>query len=92
MRLAHAPESVNIIVVDMQSILEAGMADMEAARERDPACDKYTQCILYFKGFQAIQCQRIAHWLWKKDRKVRCLSRVLLLGMCRMCSTCSMCI
>ncbi len=54
----------------VQSILEAGMADMEAAKERDPACDKYTQCILYFKGFQAIQCQRIAHWLWKKDRKV----------------------
>ena len=46
------------------------MADMEAAKERDPACDKYTQCILYFKGFQAIQCQRIAHWLWNKDRKV----------------------
>ena len=54
------------------------MADMEAARERDPACDKYTQCILYFKGFQAIQCQRIAHWLWKKDRKVPCLSQVHL--------------
>ena len=54
----------------VQSILEACMADMEAAKERDPACDKYTQCILYFKGFQAIQCQRIAHWLWKKDRKV----------------------
>ena len=46
------------------------MADMEAAKERDPACDKYTQCILYFKGFQAIQCQRIAHWLWQKGRKV----------------------
>ncbi|KAL0049483.1 hypothetical protein WJX82_003355 [Trebouxia sp. C0006] len=55
---------------DDSSILEAGMADMEAAKERDPACDKYTQCILYFKGFQAIQCQRIAHWLWKKDRKM----------------------
>ena len=54
----------------LQSILEACMADMEAAKERDPACDKYTQCILYFKGFQAIQCQRIAHWLWNKDRKV----------------------
>ena len=64
----------------MQSILEAGMADMEAARERDPACDKYTQCILYFKGFQAIQCQRIAHWLWKKDRKVPHLACLQLLG------------
>lgn len=55
---------------DDPDILEAGMADMEAAKERDPACDKYTQCILYFKGFQAIQCQRIAHWLWRKDRKM----------------------
>ncbi len=63
-----APTNKALLV---QSILEAGMADMEAAKERDPACDKYTQCILYFKGFQAIQCQRIAHWLWKKDRKVR---------------------
>ena len=62
-----APTNKALLV---QSILEAGMADMEAAKERDPACDKYTQCILYFKGFQAIQCQRIAHWLWKKDRKV----------------------
>lgn len=55
------------------------MADMEAAKERDPACDKYTQCILYFKGFQAIQCQRIAHWLWKKGRKVCAACRLQLL-------------
>ena len=60
-----------LLCLQLQSILEAGMADMEAAKERDPACDKYTQCILYFKGFQAIQCQRVAHWLWKKDRKVQ---------------------
>ncbi len=26
--------------------------------------------MLYFKGFQAIQCQRVAHWLWRKGRKV----------------------
>ena len=63
-------QSLLTLFMGSQSILEACMADMEAAKERDPACDKYTQCILYFKGFQAIQCQRIAHWLWKKDRKV----------------------
>ena len=54
----------------LQSILGAAIADMEAARQRDPACDKYTQCILHFKGFQAVQCHRISHWLWQKGRKV----------------------
>ena len=47
------------------------MADIQAVFERDAACDRYTQCILYFKGFQAIQCHRIAHWLWTRNRRVR---------------------
>lgn len=54
-----------------QSIMEACVADIQAVFERDPACDRYTQCILYFKGFQAIQCHRIAHWLWTHNRRVR---------------------
>eukprot|EP00882_Tetradesmus_deserticola_P004372 GHRQ01004616.1.p1 GENE.GHRQ01004616.1~~GHRQ01004616.1.p1 ORF type:complete len:244 (+),score=80.25 GHRQ01004616.1:266-997(+) len=53
------------------SIVDAALADMQACFDRDPACDKYTQCMLYFKGFQAIQCHRIAHHLWGKGRKVR---------------------
>jgi hypothetical protein len=52
-------------------IVDAALADMQAVFDRDPACDKYTQCLLYFKGFQAIQCHRIAHHLWDKGRKVR---------------------
>ena len=46
------------------------MADLQAVFDRDPACDKYTQCLLYFKGFQSIQCQRVAHWLWNHGRRV----------------------
>lgn len=42
---------------------------MQAVLDRDPACDKYTQCMLYFKGFQAVQSQRIAHWLWNQQRR-----------------------
>eukprot|EP00879_Flechtneria_rotunda_P014413 GHRR01015060.1.p3 GENE.GHRR01015060.1~~GHRR01015060.1.p3 ORF type:complete len:136 (+),score=43.33 GHRR01015060.1:755-1162(+) len=53
-----------------RAIVDAAMADMQAVLDRDPACDKYTQCLLYFKGYQAIQCQRIAHHLWGKGRKV----------------------
>jgi hypothetical protein len=52
-------------------IVDAALADMQAVFDRDPACEKYTQCLLYFKGFQAIQCHRIAHHLWDKGRKVR---------------------
>lgn len=47
---------------------------MQSVIDRDPACEKYTQCILYFKGFQAVQSQRIAHWLWKKGRKALALA------------------
>jgi serine O-acetyltransferase len=54
------------------SIVDAALADMQAVFDRDPACDKYTQCLLYFKGFQAIQCHRIAHHLWDQGRKVSC--------------------
>jgi serine O-acetyltransferase len=36
--------------------------------ERDPACHSYVQAFLFYKGFHALQCHRIAHWLWLQDR------------------------
>lgn len=54
---------------DDPGILEACHADVQAVRERDAACDKFLHCILYYKGFHAVQCHRIAHWLWLNDRK-----------------------
>lgn len=44
-------------------------ADIVAIEERDPACHRYVQPLLYFKGFLAIQTHRIAHWLWRQNRK-----------------------
>jgi serine O-acetyltransferase len=44
-------------------------ADICAHRERDPACNTYTMPLLFFKGYQALQSQRIAHWLWKQGRE-----------------------
>jgi serine O-acetyltransferase len=49
---------------------EASLADLCAVRERDPACASYSQAILYFKGFHALQVQRIAHRLWHQGRRV----------------------
>jgi serine O-acetyltransferase len=47
---------------------EAVRADLSAVFERDPACHSYIQAFLFFKGFHALQCHRIAHWLWLKNR------------------------
>lgn len=44
-------------------------ADIIAVFERDPACHRYIQPLLFFKGFQAIQAYRIAHRLWLKGRR-----------------------
>ena len=48
---------------------ESVRADIVAVEERDPACHRYIQPLLYFKGFLAVQAYRVAHWLWKEDRK-----------------------
>jgi serine O-acetyltransferase len=37
--------------------------------ERDPACQTYVQAFLFFKGFQALQAHRVAHWMWVHGRR-----------------------
>jgi serine O-acetyltransferase len=44
-------------------------ADINACYERDPACGSFAVPLLYFKGFHAIQSQRITHWLWRNQRR-----------------------
>ena len=48
---------------------DAARTDMVAVIDRDPACHQLIQPLLYFKGFQAIQAYRVAHWLWEKGRR-----------------------
>ena len=50
-------------------IVEIAAADMIAVDERDPACHSLLQPFLYFKGFHALLCFRIAHWLYSNDRE-----------------------
>ncbi len=54
---------------DDQQLGVAARADILAVFERDPACHRYLQPLLFFKGFQALQCYRIGHWLWQHRRK-----------------------
>jgi len=44
-------------------------ADLRAVFERDPDCKGYLQPFLFFKGFQALQTHRVAHWLWSQGRE-----------------------
>ncbi len=56
-------------LTDDPGIAMAARADITATFDRDPACHRYLQPLLYFKGFQAIQAYRISHWLWQKGRR-----------------------
>ncbi|MDR3374473.1 MAG: serine O-acetyltransferase [Ancalomicrobiaceae bacterium] len=49
-------------------ILVAAAADLRAVKERDPSNSEILTPFLYFKGFLALQGQRIGHWLWRHER------------------------
>jgi serine O-acetyltransferase len=42
--------------------------DIAAVADRDPACTRHLDPVLYFKGFHAIQAHRFAHRLWLMGR------------------------
>ncbi|MGL4312265.1 MAG: serine O-acetyltransferase [Paracoccaceae bacterium] len=48
---------------------QSARADIVAVYERDPACHRFLQPVLFFKGFQAMQAYRIGHWLWLTGRR-----------------------
>lgn len=50
------------------SLAQAFHADLLAVIDRDPACTRLIEPILYFKGFHAIQAHRLAHALWTSGR------------------------
>ncbi|HEY0572411.1 MAG TPA: serine O-acetyltransferase [Enterovirga sp.] len=52
-----------------RSFGEAFRADILAVADRDPACSRLIEPVLYFKGFHAIQAHRLAHWLWNEGRR-----------------------
>ena len=52
-----------------KQMLHSVEIDLLAVRERDPACNDFLSPFMYFKGFQALCCYRVANFLWKNDRK-----------------------
>jgi serine O-acetyltransferase len=56
------------VIAQDPSIGAAFRADLAAVFERDPACTRLLEPVLYFKGFHAIQTHRLAHALWGAGR------------------------
>lgn len=44
--------------------------DLQAVRDRDPASGGFLVPFLFFKGFQALQAYRVAHWLWHREQRL----------------------
>jgi serine O-acetyltransferase len=70
-RLKNDVISLPLIIRAFQQAVEAEpeisaamRADIAAVYERDPACERFIEPFLYFKGFHAIQAHRLMHWLW----------------------------
>lgn len=75
-RLDHADMRADLIrqayrrmMEDDSSWSSALRVDLQAFFDRDPACTRYIEPLLYFKGFHAIQTHRLAHWLYKQGRR-----------------------
>lgn len=51
------------------SLERAAAADSLAAWDRDPACTRLLQPLMYFKGFLALQAHRYAHHFWCEGRR-----------------------
>jgi serine O-acetyltransferase len=75
-RLSHPAVSSELIVQTFMDVIhhepaiaEAFRADIMAVADRDPACQRFIEPVLYFKGFHAIQTHRLAHALWQVGRK-----------------------
>lgn len=62
-------EIADAALADAPEIGRAARADVVAVHDRDPACHRFLQPVLFFKGYQAIQAYRIGHWLWQQGRR-----------------------
>lgn len=51
------------------SIGQSARTDIIAINDRDPASRGFLSPFLYYKGFQALTAYRVAHHLWKNDRR-----------------------
>ena len=62
-------EMVEEAYAEDPDLVAAARADLVAIYDRDPACHRLLQPILYFKGYQAVQAYRVGHYLYMKGKR-----------------------
>lgn len=74
-RLNHADVDAGLIgqifadvLAEKSELGTAFRADLAAVYDRDPACHRFIEPLLYFKGFHALVTHRFAHALWDQGR------------------------
>ena len=75
-RLHHDDVSADLIrqafaetLIDAPEVGQNARVDLAATLERDPACHRAVEPLLFFKGYQAIQTHRFAHAMFKAGRR-----------------------
>ncbi len=75
-RLNHSDVDAGLILQTFQDVLNSQpslslsiRADLAAVLDRDPACNRYLEPLLFFKGFHALVTHRFAHELWRQGRR-----------------------
>jgi len=75
-RLDHSDVDAVLVNQTFQALLAAHQemsavfrADLAAVFDRDPACNRYLEPLLYFKGFHALVTHRFANALWRDGRR-----------------------
>jgi serine O-acetyltransferase len=75
-RLGHADLDAGLIIetftgvlASQPDVMAAIRSDLAAVLDRDPACTRYLEPLLYFKGFHALVTHRFAHELWRQGRR-----------------------
>lgn len=69
MSMVVVREMVEDAYANDPDLVQAARADLVAIYERDPACHRLLQPILYFKGYQAMQAYRVGHHLWSRGHR-----------------------
>lgn len=75
-RLGHADVDATLISHAFRAVIEATpelatafRSDLAAVKDRDPACTRFLEPLLYFKGFHALVTHRFAHAMWAAGRR-----------------------
>ncbi|PKU69234.1 probable serine acetyltransferase 2 [Dendrobium catenatum] len=64
----------NYAMMNDSGFQHAVRQDIQAFKDRDPACASYSWALLYLKGYHSLESYRVAHALWNQGQKVLALT------------------